>query len=1057
MPRSEQQKNRPTKDYAPRKRKSQWLSVLPLTVLFVALLALMYAVFPKQAGRSVGTSIYDGLVFSEVMAANSTAVPDENGEFSDWLEIYNGTGADLNLEGVMVTNRSDRITFPFPSYMLGAGEYVIVFATNSYQLDPSLPFHGKFKISSLGETLYLYDPNLYLIDELTVPTLIADQSYALTGITQDGERVYDVTDFYSPGFVNSEAGFLEYRSDNARETGALIINEVCPDPKVGIPDDQGAVVDWIEIYNTTDQTVSLAGYYLSDKENKPLKWKFPDNAAVAAHGYYLVFCSGQDRMQQNGIPHTNFSVSAERETLVLSDNAGRLIDRVTIENVPEDYSVGLNKDGLWTFFQQATPGFANTADGQAKVDQLIRAFNATGVYITEVMVSNSAIPIGVTGLTADYVELYNSSAVAVDLSNYGLSDNLGRPRKWQFPLGASIEPGEYKVILLDGLTELSSFYEMHTNFSLSKTDDTVIALSDPNGKVLDRMPIPTGIPTDHSYGRSLGYAGFYYYSSPTPAAANGQGYYGYVSSPSFSQNGGEYTGTVDVTIEVPSGAVVYYTTDGSIPTQESLLYTSGEALSFNRVTPLRARAFDPTGFLQPSSIVTQSYLVNVYHTFPIVSIVTDPDVLWNAETGMLTVGDNVDKSKIPFKNTVYRMVKDTYDASPGYVEIYQEDGTQIISQGMEFKLQGQFSLDMPQKSFKLKAKSQYGEKYFSAALFEDRSFTEYKSFVLRISGNDNAWTRLVDGFQDHLIDSFSEVSDTPANVIYQAWRPVVLYLNGVYWGHYNMRERVDRYFVAQHEGLGLEQADNMDILQASGTVVYGSNKEYKAMISKVKTLSPGKNAEDLQYILDNIDVDSYFDYMAFEMFFGNSDPGNIRYYKLKAEGSKWKWIIFDLDYGLFNSGFNSPYSYLKEKGAGDQYIDNTLIRKLLENSQMLDKFLTRLGEIYQVLTTDFMLEKLDAMIAILEPEMPLHFARWAEETDKAITYDNPKTPEGALRYWNQRLDRLRNVLKKRPTYFYEMVQKQFNLSNEQMIPYFGVKPPLPEDADADYIEGERWK
>jgi len=1056
MPRSEQHKRRPTKDFAPRKHKSHLLSVLPLAVLFIALLALMYVIFPKEAGKQLGDTIYDGLVISEVMAANSTAVPDENGEFSDWLEIYNGTGADLNLEGVMITNRSDRITFPFPSYELKAGEYVIVFATNSYQLDPALPFHGKFKISSVGETLYLYDPDLYLIDEITVPTMVADQSYALTGITEDGAKVYEVTEFYSPGFVNSEEGFLAYRAENARETGTLIINEICPDPKVGIPDDDGEIVDWIEIYNTTDETISLAGYYLSDKENKPLKWKFTDNAAIAAHGYYLIYCSGKDKMQDNGIPHTNFSVSAERETIVLSDSAGRLIDRVTIENVPADYSVGLNENGYWVFFQEATPGYSNTAAGQAKADQLIRYYNATGVYITEVMVSNNSVPIGVTGLTADYIELYNSSAVAVDLSNYGLSDNLDRPRKWQFPQGATIEPGEYKVIILDGQSDLSSYYEFHTNFSLSKSEDNVISFCDPTGKVLDRIPIPSDIPTDHSYGRSLETAGFYYYFTPTPGAANGVGYYGYVSSPSFSLSGGEYTGTVEVEITIPEDTVVYYTTDGSIPTQDDLLYTEGEVLSFNRVTPLRARAFDPSGLLQASTVITQTYLVNVYHTFPIVSIVTDPDVLWNEETGMLTVGDDVDKSVIPFKNTVYRTVKEDYDASAGYVEIYTEDGTQLLNQGMEFKLQGDYSLDMPQKSFKLKAKSMYGEKYFSASLFEDRPFTEYKSFVLRTSGNDCAWTRLIDGFQDHLIDCFNEVSDTPSTLIYQAWRPVVLYLNGVYWGHYNMRERVDRFFVAQHEGLGLEDTENMDILQGSGSVVYGSNKEYKAMISTVKTLSPGENEEDLQYILDRIDVDNYFDYMAFEMFFGNSDPGNIRYYKLDGEDNKWKWIIYDLDYGLFRSGFNSAYSYLKEKGAGDQYIDNTLILKLLENAEMQDKFLTRLGEIYQLFTTEFMLQELEEMVAILEPEMSLHFSRWAEENDKAITYDNPTTPEGALRYWNQRIERLRNTLKKRPTYFFEMVQLEFDLSYEEMVVYFGEKPPMPEDADADYVAYETW-
>ena len=271
---------RPRKDYAPKKRKSQLQKVLPLLLLFSALLIAIYLVSPKEAGRRVGGSRFDGLVISEVMAANNSAVPDENGEFNDWLELYNGTGADLDMEGVMLTNRTDRITFPFPSYTLKAGERVIVFASDSYQLDPSKPFHGKFKISSAGDHLYLYDPEMYLIDELATPTLTADTSYALTGIDEDGVRHYETTTYYSPGYENTEEGFVEYRSANSVESGALVINEVCPDPKVGIPDEDGEIVDWVELKNNTDSPISLTGYYLSDKENKPTKWRFPDLSLI---------------------------------------------------------------------------------------------------------------------------------------------------------------------------------------------------------------------------------------------------------------------------------------------------------------------------------------------------------------------------------------------------------------------------------------------------------------------------------------------------------------------------------------------------------------------------------------------------------------------------------------------------------------------------------------------------------------------------------------------------------------------------------------------------------
>ena len=95
-----QPKSRPTRDYAPKKRKNKNLANLPLLLIFVALLALMYVIFPKEAGRHVGHSQYEGLVISEVMSANNSAVPDENGNFPDWLEIYNGSDHDIDMEGL---------------------------------------------------------------------------------------------------------------------------------------------------------------------------------------------------------------------------------------------------------------------------------------------------------------------------------------------------------------------------------------------------------------------------------------------------------------------------------------------------------------------------------------------------------------------------------------------------------------------------------------------------------------------------------------------------------------------------------------------------------------------------------------------------------------------------------------------------------------------------------------------------------------------------------------------------------------------------------------------
>ncbi len=1015
-------------------------SMLRSLLVMLLVLAVIIIVFPKeplthamasvqspdgQTLKGTPSAAYQGLVISEVMTANSSAVPDENGEFNDWLEVWNSSDHPIDMNGVGLSDRSDRILFLFPATTLEPGGRLVVFASDTNNADPAGTLHAKFKLSSAGETVYLFDPSAYVIHQATVPIMNADVSLALQA---DGN--YKQTQEYTPGFENTQEGFLSYRNSSAVTEGAIRINEVMADARTGIYDEDGELSDWIELYNTTDKDISLAGFALSDKENDPLKWRFPQDAVIPARGYYLVFCSGKGRLLgADKISHTSFRLSAERETVILSDSRGRLIDRASIDNLPMDSSLGRDDGGNWKVFQMATPGMPNNNAGAAQAERNMRAANTTGVYIWEIMSSSDD--------GNDWVELYNSSTQTVSLEGYGISDNLGRPRKWQFPAGASVGPGEYMIVNLDGLNSQANGY--HTNFKLLRAGGEVMSFSDPNGRMLDKISLPL-IPTNVSYGRSGGLEGFFYYDAPTMGSINSNGFLGFAQAPSFSVKGGLYYETVSVSLNVPEGTTVHYTTDGSIPTLKHPVY-DGSPISINVTTPIRARAFRDD--LQPSEVITQTYFVNVYNSLPIVSLVADPSELWNGADGMLAAGGTLDKSVFPFKLTngndpIYRTLGK--EPRPGYVEYYMLDGTQVLSQGMEFGLQGQYSLDMPQKTFKVRAKTEQGKPTFEASLFESRPFTEYKSFVLRNSGNDNVWTRVNDAYQSMLIDKL----DT--TVIHQAVNPVVVYLNGQYWGHYNMRERVDEYFVAQHEGIPMDQAGNMDILESSGTVVYGSNQEYKDLIAKVKTLSPGTNPEDLKYITDRVDVDNYFDYMALEWFFGNSDPGNTRFYKLKGEGNKWRWIFYDSDYGMFNSAYNSPVSYMDPKGAGDQNVNNTLIRKLLENHEMKEKFLHRLGQIFQTFTTQTMLDTFNGLVATIEPEMPLHFARWAEFNEKNINADSPLTAEGALRYWKQRLDRSRNVIKKRPTLFYEMVQQYFNLPNATMTEYFGQKPPMPPDA-----------
>ena len=241
---------------------------------FAALIVLLVLVTPKDPLRRATYSnatesglvegdgnevigAYEGLVISEVMSANSTAVTDENGKYADWVEIWNSTDKPINLNGLGLSDKGDRVRFLFPNVSLDADGRVVVFCDNTNQSNPNQAFHAKFKLSSVGETVYLYDPNAYLIDSCKVPIMASNESWALV----DG-TFRNVT-WYSPGFENTEEGNRKYRESISVSDGSVVINEVMADPMTGLRDDDDELCDWVELYNTTDRDISLAGLGLS--------------------------------------------------------------------------------------------------------------------------------------------------------------------------------------------------------------------------------------------------------------------------------------------------------------------------------------------------------------------------------------------------------------------------------------------------------------------------------------------------------------------------------------------------------------------------------------------------------------------------------------------------------------------------------------------------------------------------------------------------------------------------------------------------------------------------
>ncbi len=1025
-----------------------------LAVLGVAILLLILFVPPQNtnpasnvSGTIVSTDIASTgnihFKITEVMSSNRIAFPDETGAFPDWIELTNTDSEPINIHGYGLSDREDKILFIFPDIVLNPQEHILVFASDRNQNLAGSPLHANFKISSTGENLFLFGPDGISYASLSVPAMESDKSY-----TWIGNDTYIITDQYTPGYDNTQEGYTAFRSSTVLQAGSLIINEVCASSITTLADEDGEYPDWIEIHNTSNIPIDLSNYALTDSSDTLVKWRFPIGSSIEPGGYYVVFASGKDRAAAAGSwPHASFKLRSNGETIILSDIQGRMLDLVTYDNLLADTSWGRDEDmdGSFKVFTQPTPGKPNTRASQISMEKEWMQRNTSGLYISEVMSGNRSIHTPGVRYYYDYVELYNMSGQAINLKGYGLSDNIKKPRKWQFP-DLTIENNGYLIIYCDKTQTSKKGEYTFTNFGLKQSGETIV-LSDPSGKILDRIVVPQ-LYDDTSFGRTLAADGLYYYSTPTPGLANGLGFAGYAEAPVFTVKGGLYERPLDgedgVTISVPHNTVVRYTTDGTDPTAESEIYSG--PIEVRATTVLRARAF--TDGLEPSQVVSQTYLISVYHTMPVVCLTTDPYNMWNDETGMFADGPDLDREtqNTPWKNATYWQ-KNWFG---GWVEYYDENRTQQISQGMSFRVMGMYSLDMPQKSMYIKADGQYGVSSFDYPLFDDRPFTSYASFVLRNGGQDGLYTRVIDGMQAKLIE------ETDSTVVHQSWKPVIVYINGEYWGHYNMRERAGVKMVAQHEGW--LNPDDVDMLESNGTsstqVNQGSNAEYKELVAYIESHDLVNDQEAFEYVCSQVDVDNMLDYFIFESFFGNTDPGNIRFYRnAKSGDGKWRYLFYDSDWGFFNvltgKKIAGGIAYvLNEKGMGSQKIkSNVIIRNLIKVPSIQDRFLTRYGEFFQtIFTTEHLTALFNSMIAQIQPEMQMHMQRWAAEVHKKVSFDQPKNAEGGYSYWQSRCERtLTRIFPRRPYYIWQEAKSYFNLSDEQMTAYFGPCPAQPAD------------
>lgn len=324
---------------------------------------LIYLNINDQEGNTQSAPISEGtLVINEFLASNSAALPDDKGKYSDWIEVYNPTENAINLAGFGLSDDNKGAKWTFPGITLQANAYIVVIASGDDVKDPSAPYqHANFKLGASGGSVYLYDAEGKDVDKIDYEAQTENVSMGRDPANLSQLKFYDKP---TPGFSNDDAGYAAFQESRIARQTDLLITEVMPSNTSAIADNKGNYNDYIEIYNSGSEPVSLNGYGLSDDAEKVLKWKFPD--ITIEPGEYLVIFASREDMEGTDLSakavHTNFRLSAYKETVVLSDPQGYILDQVSYKEIPSG-SAYIRIAGADGVYQQQWQSSANPSPG----------------------------------------------------------------------------------------------------------------------------------------------------------------------------------------------------------------------------------------------------------------------------------------------------------------------------------------------------------------------------------------------------------------------------------------------------------------------------------------------------------------------------------------------------------------------------------------------------------------------------------------------------------------------------------------------------------------------
>ena len=907
--------------------------------------------------RSMGGD-HTQVVISEVMTGNYCTAINSDFQVSDWIELTNIGSDTAVLDGAYLSDDPlDPLKWQIPALSIKPGESAVIpcVATGAAENE------ADFALSAGGCTVILSGKLGNTLSRVEIPSMERGLSWSMTA-----EGSYQVSDRPTPGFSNDDRGYAAWLGEVGQEDVQIVISEIMTRNRSTVLSVGGTLCDWVEIVNTGKHDVDLSGAFLSDDPYDLTKHQIT-NLILASGQRAVIPCAGNAA----GENEAAFSLSGGNCTVILTGIAGNVLSRVDCPTLGEDRVWALQSDGTYAQTHLVTPGSENTED--AALAYLAGRTPLGALAISEVMPSNDRYYRQNDGKYYDWVELVNVSGQSINLSDYFLSDDSADLQKFRLPQ-RTLEPGQRITVICVGATELTGSHIM-APFTLSR-EESWLYVSTADG-FSDYIRI-YDVPYQGSVGRAEDKSGIWYFTNPTPGSENGTGVGSISPTPVVLTVQGVYNGVESVSVELSGEGEIYYTLDGSFPSQNDKRYTG--PLKLTSTTVVRFASFCD-GKL-PSDVVTASYIINENHTMPVVSIAVEP-------------------SEFSGDNGIYKNYKEDREIR-GSFSVFEDGGSVTLDCGV--KMYGHTALQLPKKNLKVNFRGKYGPDVLSYPVFGEDGPEIFDSLCLR-AGQDNPQAII----RDELFASLcADMSDA---VLVQKSRYCIVYVNGSYYGIYAMKEAFGEVYYSQ----------NMGVSEASVTVVQAP-VAYRSDIYNLLSFCASKDMTDpanYDYLCQHIDMDSLMDWIIIQGYSANGDvQQNLRYFRSTENGNKWQYALYDLDWAFY---FHVPF--------GNMFSDTVwqhkmLTKNIVKNPQFREKFLTRLSELLSTtLSTENVVSRINELEAILDPEVKRDRMRWG------YSYSG----------WKKEIQRMRNFIEKvdYERLIVTRISGFLNMSSGEVKQYFG--------------------